>query len=128
MGEAIFKHKLSHLEVAISSAGLGALVNYPADPMVQELLKLENIDCSEHRARQVNKIMVDEADLILVMEKNHRNEMIRLFPSSCGKVHLLGKWSEFEIADPYKKPKEIFQNAYRLIAQGVDEWQKRLWN
>lgn len=130
MAEAFFKYhvQLANLPVTISSAGIAALAGHPAEPFVHELLAADGIDCSLHRAKQLSIPMVLEADLILVMEESHRKEVERLVPSACGKVHLLGKWSGFEIPDPYKKPKHVFKNTYRLVMQGVTEWQKRLWN
>ncbi len=129
MVEAIFKHRLSakHPHVSVSSAGIAAVVGKSADPFVQELLRLEGIDCSEHRARQLTSAMLLESDLVLVMEEDQRKEIAYTFPSVCGKVHLLGKWGGFEVPDPYKKPKEFFKETYQLVTAGIDQWQTRLW-
>ena len=129
MGEALLKHRAQTggLSLDVSSAGIGALVGYPADQTVQDLLSEQGIDCSAHRARQLNKEMLSASDLVLVMENGHRREIERKFPSACGKVHLFGKWSNFEIPDPYRKSRQVFTDTYRLISQGIDEWQTKLW-
>lgn len=111
----------------IESAGLAAMVGHPADPHVQTLLKTQNLDGSQHRARQVTTEMFLKNDLILVMDQQQRQEIQYHFPSVCGKVHLLGKWGGFEVPDPYKKSFEDFENCFQLIRQGVEEWKTRLW-
>lgn len=127
MGEALFKDSFhSNSAYEISSAGLGALVGNPADRNVQELLLNDGIDCSQHRAKQVTKEMLSEADLILVMEKIHRHQLIQSMPNICGKVHLLGKWGDFEIPDPYRKSKQVFTETYNSIKKGVKDWQKKI--
>jgi protein-tyrosine phosphatase len=130
MIEAILKHKLqaSNPSVTVSSAGLTALVGYPADPLVQSILQEEGIDCSMHRARQLTLDILRDCDIVLVMDDKQRKEIEYKFPSMCGKVHLLGKWGEFDIPDPYKKSKEFFKETHRLIVQGIDQWQTKLWN
>lgn len=130
MAEAELKHRVSQLNrpVQISSAGIAAVVGKPADKNVQEILLENNIDCSAHIARQLTSAMLLEVDLVLVMEQEQRREIEYKFPSSCGKVHLLGKWGNFDIPDPYKKSKQFFRETYDLIVQGVDQWQARLWN
>lgn len=129
MGEALLKQRAEqhNLSLTVSSAGISAMSGWPADPIVQELLLEQGVDCSEHRARQLTLPLLLESDLVLVMEKNHRKEIERMHPSVCGKVHLLGKWNDFEIPDPYKKPKQFFQETYRLVTQGIDGWQAKLW-
>lgn len=129
MGEALLKQRAQQLgwPLSVSSAGIAAMVNHPADPMTQELLREEGMDSGAHRARQLTLPLLLASDLVLVMEKFHKSEIERLFPSACGKVHLLGKWDAFEIPDPYKKPKHVFQETYRLVKQGIDGWQAKLW-
>lgn len=130
MAEAILKQRVAmkKLSVAISSSGIAALEGQPADASVQQLLSNHGIDCSSHRARQLNFSMLSEAELVLVMEQNHRKEIECIFPNMCGKVHLLGKWGNFEIPDPYRKSQAVFEDTYQLIMQGLDQWQAKLWN
>ena len=130
MAEAILRHRAQskNISINISSAGIAALVGKPADSNVQELLLEEGIDCSAHKARQLTSAILLEAELVLVMEQNHRKEIECMFPNVCGKVHLLGKWGDFEVPDPYRKSREVFKDTHQLIMQGIDQWQARLWN
>jgi protein-tyrosine phosphatase len=113
--------------ITVQSAGIGALIGHPADPNVLALLHQSNIDCSPHRARQIEPKMISEADLILVMEDYHRKAVEQLVPSACGKVHLLGKWGQFEIADPYRQPPHYFKETERMILQGIAQWRQKIW-
>ena len=62
------------------------------------------------------------------MEKGHINAVHNIAASSKGKVHLLGKWSDFEIPDPYMQSRREFEVALELIDRGVDEWLEKVFN
>ena len=62
MAEALLKSALRDVgDFTVESAGLGALVGYPADDNVLELMAEINEDVSNHRARQIHPDMVKEA-------------------------------------------------------------------
>jgi len=131
MAEALLIDRLSggkHANIKIASAGVGALVEHEADATAKELMTEKNIDVSMHRARQLSTELISEYDLILVMEKGHINAVHNIASSSKGKVHLLGKWSDFEISDPYMQPRREFEVALELIERGVDEWVEKVFS
>ena len=129
IGEAMFKNRLAHIipTVDVSSAGLGAMVGHNADPISQELMLAKGIDISEHKARQITSEIAFASDLILTMSTEQQQQVESKFPSLRGRVHRIGKWGEFDVPDPFKRPKEIFEQAFYLIEQGVDEWYRTLW-
>ena len=127
IAQALFAERLANRSVVVHSAGLGALVNAPADPISQELLLAHNIDISSHRARQITSEIAYASDLILTMSTEQQQQVESKFPSLRGRVHRIGKWGEFDVPDPFKRPKEIFEQAFHLIEQGVDEWYRTLW-
>jgi len=108
------------------SAGLGALVGDPADPFSVEVAAAHGLDLSKHRAQQVTSWMCLAADLILVMEQDHKAEIEQRYPPVCGKVFRLGELDKFDIADPHRQPKAAFEAAYADIAGGVAAWAPRL--
>ncbi len=126
MAEALLKARAPS-GVQVHSAGIGALVNKPADPLAVQLMQARGIDITGHRARQLMPEMVDQAELILVMEEGHQRYIRSVSPAACGKVHTLGKWLEQEIPDPYKKSPEFFASTLALIEQGVNAWSEKLW-
>lgn len=130
MAEAILQQRLLDrgLQIEVSSAGLHALVDSPADPMAQELLAERGVDISMHRARQLTQKLVFDADLILTMDSKQEQQLVHHYLGAKGRVYRIGQISGFDVSDPYKRPRVIFEQALALIDQGVDEWQKRLWN
>jgi len=126
MAEALLQSRLHNRNITVSSAGLGALVGQPADEIARNLLKELGIDISSHRARQLDAELLRSAELILVMEAWQQKEIEKLFPPSRGKVYRIGHWGNFDIADPYRKPREAFEAALAAIERGIDEWIKRL--
>ena len=128
--EALLKHKLheTHADVDIQSAGLGALLGFPAVKHAIEILAEQNIDLSNHRARQLKQDLVAWSDLILVMETVQLNAVQKQFPTARGKVFRLGKWQECDIDDPYRKDKSFFTENIKLIESCVKDWQTRIWS
>lgn len=129
MAEGLFKqHATGRNNVLIHSAGLGALVDNPADPEALTQMSQRGVDITRHRARQISLEIVRDSDVILVMEKQHQLHLHARFPVARGKVHLLGKWNEREIPDPYRKSPEFFANTAKLIEEDVAAWAARIWS
>ena len=126
IAEVLLKHQQPQLNVF--SSGLGALVGKPADPKSVDLMTAKEIDLNNHRAQQINSVLVSASDLILTMEQKHIDAIQAKFPEARGKVHLICKWNNNqEIPDPYKKDEEAFASAASLIEDGLNAWQKKLW-
>lgn len=125
MAEALLKVKLPKLNA--SSAGIAALVDYPADPYTINLMREKNIDIDAHRSRQLDSELVFDADLILAMETSHIKHIQSNYLGSTGKVHLIGKWlGNREIKDPFKKDERAFRIAMENIEKGIDTWVDKL--
>lgn len=108
------------------SAGLGALVGQPADPLSQAVATAHGLDLSSHRAQQVTGWMCQQAELILVMEQRHKQQLEQQYPLVRGKVFRLGQFGQFDVDDPYRQPRDAFDTAYAAIAQGVADWTPRI--
>ena len=126
MAEALLRRAVVDLNISVASAGLGALVGRPADPIADELMREAGIDISAHRARQIDESMVQDHDLILVMDEAQREDLSGRFPRARGKIHSLGRWGGFEVPDPYRAPRSAFTQALELIERGVRDWHERL--
>lgn len=125
MAEQLFRDALGS-SVKVSSAGLGALVGHPADPLAVELMQELGSPIVEHRACQISSTHVIDADLILVMTNRQKVEIEALFPAIRGRVFLIAHWSKQEVADPYRQNREAFEQALRLIQKAVTDWLPRL--
>jgi len=127
MAEAVLRDALrGKEEVVVESAGLGALVNEPASEFSVKLMQERGLDISGHRAQQLTPELITRADLILVMESGHRRAVDANEPTARGKVYRLGEWQDIEIPDPYRQPREAFEEALELIDKGVADWVERL--
>jgi len=115
------KHYCPHIQV--SSAGLGALVNYPADENAIKVAAQHDLSLEGHRARKITSAMCRENDLILVMERKHINEIGKIAPEVRGKTMLFGHWCNGrEIPDPYRKSIEAFESVYLLLDDAAQKW------
>ena len=120
-GERLFKRALPDLDVR--SAGLGALVGPPADKMASSVAEAQGLSLEGHQAQQLTAEMCRNTDLILVMEKRHIEQVNRIDPAARGKTMLLGHWlNQKEIADPYRKSREAFEEIYGLLENATQKW------
>ena len=125
--EFLFREKLKHRDIHISSAGLKALVGRPMDDNAMQILKEHGIDAAEHRARQLDPTMLREADLVLTMERNHWANVSRLAPEASGKLFLLDKWHDADdVPDPYRQSRQVFEHVHAMIERGVESWLRYL--
>ena len=128
MAEALFAHALrDNTNIHVHSAGLGALLNHSADPISLALMQEKGIDISAHRARQLTPEIVYGSDLILTMSTSQTQQVESQYPGAKGRVHRVGKFSEYDISDPYRRPRAAFEQALILIEQGINDWYRKLW-
>ena len=126
MAEGFFSYQLKSSSVSVSSAGLTALVNYPAEPTAQSVMEKHGIDISTHRARQVDQSLIQQTNLILVMTHFQRSIVEKQFLTAKGKTFLVGHWDFFEIEDPLKKPVEAFEKVYQQVETAWQTWKTRI--
>jgi protein-tyrosine phosphatase len=124
IAEALLKRALP--EKTVRSAGIDAMVGYPADPFAIQLMQEQGIDISPHRAQSLMTWMVSEAEVVLTMDLEQKRFIEQKYPTSKGKVFRLGEFGQYDIPDPYKQDLSVFRQTYRLIAQGVDALAERL--
>jgi protein-tyrosine phosphatase len=124
MAEAMLRHALP--EKTIFSAGLGALIGKPADPVSIQLMSEQDIDINAHRAQQISASLVAQAELILVMDLEQKKYVETRYIGARGKVFRLCENEKIDIPDPYREGIESFRNAHRLIADGVQFWVDRI--
>ena len=127
MAEAMLQQALGEeSEVSVSSAGLGALVNFPADEHAIALMRERDIDITKHRARQLTAELITATDLILVMEAGHKRAIDLQDPTARGMVYRLCEWQDEDIPDPYRQPRKAFEEALVLIDKGVQDWAEKI--
>jgi len=124
MAEGLLRQAMPELTVA--SAGLGALVGSPADPIAVELAAELGVDISGHRAQQMTGELASRADLILVMDSGQKADIQRLYPLASGKVFRMSELTRADVPDPYRAPRAAFEHALQLIREGIDTWLPRI--
>ncbi|MGL6246362.1 low molecular weight protein-tyrosine-phosphatase [Pseudomonas sp.] len=125
--ELLLRHALQPSGISVASAGLNARVGESMEPDALLILEEQGHEFKGFKARQITPALVDESDLVLVMEKEHVQGVLRIASHARGKVFLLGKWqSEREIKDPYRQGKAAFVHAHALIEDAVCSWTQRL--
>ncbi|MDH4223887.1 MAG: low molecular weight protein arginine phosphatase [candidate division Zixibacteria bacterium] len=92
MAEGIMKKLLMEKGISgveVSSAGISALDGYPATPFAIEAARVWYIDLSEHYSRRLNPDILEKADLVLVMSKEHLKHIEKIDKKSLDKSYLL---------------------------------------
>ena len=120
--------------VRVESAGVFAINGMGPTREAQRVLLDAGIDCAAHRARTLTPQMVQEADLILVMEPFHAEEVLQRVPSAKSKLHLLKPYGlasnevvgNPSIPDPIGKPLEVYEVCFAEIREAEDRVAKSL--
>ncbi len=106
----------------IKSAGVSALVGYPADPIAIEVMAEYGIDIKGHVAQQINEALVRDAELILTMTVSQKKWIQEQWPHCRGRVFRIGHWINKDIEDPYGQDKRLFEIAREDIRNSLEHW------
>lgn len=128
-GEGVLKQLLPNKTV--DSAGIAALksglVGKPADHTALQVAEDNGVDIGNHEAKQLTSELCAQYDLILVMEKGHKEALTNIAPEARGKTMLFGQWmGQKDIPDPYRQSREAFEHAYKLIDESAELWAEKL--
>ena len=124
MAEALLKQRYPHKD--IDSAGVGALVGHSADPAALEIMAKQEIDITNHVAKQIDEGLAKKADLIFTMSDSQTKWIEERWPFCRGKTFKLGHWQDKDIADPYKHEMSAFQTAYQDIVVSLEQWANKI--
>jgi protein-tyrosine phosphatase len=115
-----------HYEV--SSAGVWAVDDRPASEHSVSVMAERGIDISEHIAHTINAADVGEADLILVMSREHAQMIKSTWPQYDWKVYRLSEMTgkRKDIRDPYGGPIEEYRVCADTISRYIDEGLPRI--
>jgi protein-tyrosine-phosphatase len=133
MAEGILKKMLSTSlsthDVHVRSAGVDALEGLTPDRNTIEICNKQGVHISSHKASQLTKALLKEADLVLCMAKVHKQRILNAFPKSEKNVFLLKEYlrdhpvMETSVKDPTGKPKRHYEACFREIEKEL----KRIW-
>lgn len=120
MAEAIAKHLLQGrtpdgIVITASSAGVSAGEGDPTSSEALVALEAMGVVPQKHRARQLTRAMVADAEVIFTMTGAHRRAILNVDPSAESKVFTLDPDAK-DIPDPIGGPLEVYrQTAQRLL-------------
>lgn len=115
------------LGLSISSAGVHAMIDEPAQPHSLTVAQENGMDITSHHARQLTQDIINAHELVLVTDETVRKIAMQQHPSATGKIKLIGHFRNFEIVDPYRKPKENFDVMYTDIEKCLQDWLQKIW-
>ncbi|MCR4336860.1 MAG: L-threonylcarbamoyladenylate synthase, partial [Candidatus Omnitrophica bacterium] len=135
MGEYLLRNMLKDRDdVEVFSAGTGVFLQSSASAETVMVLRREGIDARGHVSRPVNTIMLSKADLILVMTRNHRQQVLERVPGVEKRVYLLKEFAggasslgvNLDIPDPIGKPAEAYEECMLTIKDALEHLVKLL--
>lgn len=124
LAEGILKHKLQKLGLDwhVDSAGIGGWhAGELPDKRSMAMAKKKGIDISEQRARKFHPSDLDNFDLILAMDEDNYNDLVRHAKNEKhhSKIDLIMNFSRpnnrAEVPDPY------YDNRFELVFDLLDE-------
>jgi protein-tyrosine phosphatase len=124
LAEGILKHKAAEqkLDWQVDSAGTGGWhAGELPDRRSIAIAKKKGIDLTDQRARQFQKSDLDTFDLVLTMDKNNYQDILRFAKTDVqrAKVQLIMNFSrpnsDAEVPDPY------YDNRFQLVYDLLDE-------
>jgi len=136
MAAALMRKHLAALglsnEIEVKSAGVWAREGSSASEGSATVLARQGISLSDHRSQPMTAQLLEQADIVLVMEEEHRRSLFYLEPKHLRKVFLLTEMvgRSKDIADPYGGPIEGYVRTAAqlddLIADGLPMILKRI--
>jgi protein-tyrosine phosphatase len=113
-----------YTDIRVRSAGISALQGREAAAMAIELAEDQDFDISGHRASQISREDLEEADFVLVMEKAQMEFLRTLFGRTEEKIFLLRPFAgrrslSKDIPDPYGQSREKYESSFDMIDRGV---------
>lgn len=104
------------------STGTWALNNTPASENAVAAMAERGIDLSAHRGQTITREMIDQAAVIIVMTRSHRDALVSEFPAARAKIHLMSELADrvYDIADPYGGTLAEYQDCANALKNLID--------
>jgi tRNA threonylcarbamoyl adenosine modification protein (Sua5/YciO/YrdC/YwlC family) len=129
MAERLFRRELarrlrideSALEGAgyrVASAGTGAVEGDGATGPAVEAMREMDLDLKGHRSRPLSMALVQDADLVYVMTRRHRDLVLEWMPECGDQIRLLDPRGR-DIDDPFGSELAVYRACARRIAELV---------
>jgi tRNA threonylcarbamoyl adenosine modification protein (Sua5/YciO/YrdC/YwlC family) len=126
MAEYLLKSKVQgRNDIEVISAGTGVYLRSTASSETIAVLKEEGIDAAGHMARPINTVLLKKSDLIIVMTRSHRDQVLERVPAVEKRIYLLKEFSHaasngqnnIDVPDPIGQP----HTAYKVCLQDIND-------
>ncbi|MFN2128450.1 MAG: low molecular weight protein arginine phosphatase [Anaerolineales bacterium] len=113
----------------IQSAGVWAYSDQPAAINTIKILKEYGIDLSGHRSRSISQDLMDNSNLIMVMEKTHKETLETGFPERSPKIFLVSEMegNMKDIHDPIGGTIEDFRSMAEQINRILEDHFEKIY-
>lgn len=110
MGEGILRHRAAEAGLSINVSSAGAFPGgSPATPDAIATCADMGIDINSHLSRRLDRTILGEADLVLVMTREHLREAVVTDPSAFGRIFTLREIVRKLRANPHATLAELHQ-------------------
>jgi len=126
MAEGFLQRKLEEDglqgRLQVRSAGTWAAEDAPVSPNTLHAMSEHGIDLHSHRAHLLTVEEVQEADLVMVMEEDHRRVILEQLPEEHGKVLLLTEVAgrSGDVEDPYGSDLDSYRETALEVEALID--------
>jgi protein-tyrosine-phosphatase len=132
MAMIIFRDMVKALgeEWRVDSAGTWSIEGAEMAERSRTTLEEKGHDPGDHRSKSVSQSLLAEYDLILTMERGHKEALRIEFPEFAKRIYLLSEMigSRYDIPDPIGKSKQDFEDTYleleEILKTGFDRIQR----
>jgi glycine hydroxymethyltransferase len=125
MAEYLFhQHLESHPGWDVCSAGVMSGHGAPASRYAIKAAREVAVDMKEHRSQPITRELVDDASMLVVMTRTHRDILCERYPDAEPKVALLKSFDASADGDEVMDPIGLSLDVYRHVR---DEILSALW-
>lgn len=130
MAEYLFKKRIQgRPDVDVASCGTGVLFPSSASQEAVQVLKGVGMDARGHLSQPVTNMLLKRSDLIFVMTRAHRSQVLERVPGVESRVYLLGEFrsdparreSDMDIPDPIGHARFEYQACAAFIDNCLDK-------
>ena len=119
VAEILLKTKLAAAGLTdwtVSSAGTWAQEGHEAAPFSTELMAERGLDIASHRSQPVQRLLMEQADLVLCLETGHVSTLRRVYPAQQDKIYTLRDMinKRGSVRDPYGGSRRQYE---RMVAE-----------
>lgn len=118
MAEGIY----NHLYKGATSRGVMADEGSPASENAVKVMAKIGIDITNHRAKQLRREDIENADIVICMTGGHKMNVLSLFPEAKEKVFSIREYLHAaDVLDPYGRGEEEYERCAEELYEYVQK-------